>query len=160
MTTAKRALLMLLQLAFLYAFIACVAVFDPDRFLLRAASNLFLMMFSLALMISFADRIIEPHTRRYMVSIAGLITLWIVLRGAKYIAFEETEIVARHIWYLYYLPALLIPFLSLLAALSVGTKNWIAPRRKDFPAGLAQSSKGYRLEGCRWGGALTARKSS
>jgi hypothetical protein len=119
---------MLLRLALLFAFAAATAVFDPDLFLLRDLSTIVLMAFSLALMLYFGEHILEKSTRRYLVGIAALITLWIVLRGAKYIAFEETERIARHIWYLYYVPALLIPLLSLFAALSVGAQREAAPR--------------------------------
>lgn len=119
MIVQKKSLLMLLLVA-AYVFSACVSIFSPDRFLLRNPSTIILLIFSLSLMMYFSEHIIERSTRGYLVGVAGLITLWIVLRGAKYIAFEETESVARHIWYLYYIPALFIPLLSLFAALSVG----------------------------------------
>ena len=124
MTTAKRALLMLLQLALLYVCAACVTIFAPDVFLLRHCSTVVLMALSLALMMYFADRIIDRDTRKYLAAVAAMIVLWVTLRGAKYIAFEETEAVARHIWYLYYIPALLIPLFSLFTALSVGRQEW------------------------------------
>ena len=116
---------MLLQLAVLYIIVSLISVFTPNVsiFLIRNAPTIVLMIFSLALTRYFSDHIIERHTRRYLVGIAGLITLWIVLRGAKYIAFAETDIIARHIWYLYYIPILFIPQLSLFAALSVGSKG-------------------------------------
>lgn len=136
MTTVKRSLLMLAMLALLYSVSACASVFAPDSFLLRKPTTFILLAYSLALTMFFSDHIIEPQTRRYLVGIAGLITLWTVLRGAKYIAFEETEVVARHIWYLYYIPALLIPLLSLLAALSVGMKHGFTHRRAVLLASL------------------------
>jgi len=123
MTTAKKSLLMLFQLAFLYVAAACVSIYAPEIFMLRKASTIILMAFSLALVMHFSEHIIDGDIRRCLVSIATLITLWIVLRGAKYIAFEETGVAARHIWYLYYIPALLIPLLSLFAALSVGKRK-------------------------------------
>ena len=125
MTTAKKSLCMLLQLAVLYIIASFISAFTPDPsvFLIRNVTTIVLMIFSLALTRYFSDSIIERHTRKYLVSIAGLITLWIVLRGAKYIAFAESDIIARHIWYLYYIPVLSIPLLSLFAALSVGAKS-------------------------------------
>lgn len=130
MMTKKRSLLMLLQLAVAYLFVACVSIIMPDVFLLRLSATLVLLAFSLALMMYFDDHIIDPGTRKYLMSIAGLIVAWIILRGAKYIAFEETGIIARHIWYFYYLPALFIPLLSLFAALSVGEGRQQKPRWK------------------------------
>ncbi len=129
MTTVKKSIFVLLQLAVLYAAAACVSIYVPNVFLLRYSATLVLMVLALSLLRYFADHIIESDTRKYLVGIAGLIALWIVLRGAKYIAFEETETVARHIWYLYYVPALMIPFLSVLAAFSVGDRETRHPRR-------------------------------
>ena len=107
MTTAKKSMMMLLRLALLYIISACISAFAPDVFLLRNSATVFLMAVSLSLTIYFSDHIIERSMRKYLVGIAGLITLWSVLRGAKYISFEETGVIARHIWYLYYIPALL-----------------------------------------------------
>ncbi|MBQ9818537.1 MAG: hypothetical protein IJM59_13870 [Proteobacteria bacterium] len=121
---------MLCQLAVLYIIAACISVFEPNVFMIRNAPTIVLMIFSLALTRFFSDSIIEKHTRRYLVAIARLITLWIVLRGAKYIAFAETDIIARHLWYLYYIPMLFIPLLALFASQSVGLKDTVMPRYK------------------------------
>ena len=134
MSTAKKAVLMLVQMALLYIAVAIITVYAPNVFLLRNTSTIVLMICSLALLLFFSDHIIDADTRKYLIGIAGLITLWTVLRGAKYFAFEETEIIARHIWYLYYLPALLIPLLSLFASLSVGGQVRKKSKRKRFIA--------------------------
>ena len=128
MTAAKQSLRVLLCLAALYLLSVCITVFAPDRFLARGSSTLFLLVLSLALLMFFTEHIIDRATRGLLMGIAGLITLWMLLRGAKYIAFEETETVARHLWYCYYLPILLIPLLSLLAALAVARRpGWRPP---------------------------------
>ncbi len=132
--TIKRSLLMLLQLAVAFILSVCVSVFAPDLFLLRLSTTIVLLAFSTALLMYFGDHIIDPGTRKYLMSIAGHIVAWIILRGAKYIAFEETGVIARHIWYLYYFPALFIPLMSLFAALSVGEERRIKPRWKACAA--------------------------
>ncbi|MCR4598439.1 MAG: hypothetical protein K5678_05335 [Acetatifactor sp.] len=124
MTTVKKMLLLLEQLAILYLLSASISLFAPDVFLLRYSSIFFLMAVSVALLLYFADHVIDRITRKFLVAICGLITAWIALRGAKYVAFMETEPVARTIWYLYYVPALLIPLFSLLTALTVGREHW------------------------------------
>ena len=86
---------MLLQLAVLYVIVALASVVTPDRFLMRNPSTLILMVLAIFLTIFFENHIIERGARVYLVAIAVLITAWIVLRGAKYIAFEETEFIAR-----------------------------------------------------------------
>ena len=120
---------MLVQLAGLYLLAACVSIFAPDRFLLRMPVTFCLMGLSLALLLYFSERIIDPGVRRPLVAVAGMLCFWFILRGAKYIAFEETETVARYIWYLYYLPILSIPLLSLWAALSVFGRPITGPQR-------------------------------
>ncbi len=132
--TKTRSLRMLLQLAASYLLVACVSIFAPDVFLLRLIATPVLLAFSLALLMYFDDHIIDVGTRKYLMGIAGLIVAWIILRGAKYIAFEETGVIARHIWYLYYIPALFIPLLSLLAALSVGGGDQRGMRRQMWIA--------------------------
>ena len=134
MTTRKRSLLLLLQLAVCYVLITCISVFAPEVFLVRKPATFPLLGVSVALLLFFADHIIEEVTRRYLVGIASLITVWIVLRGAKYIAFEETEIIARHIWYLYYVPVLFIALLSLMVAFTVGEERPEKYRRIIRPA--------------------------
>ena len=129
MSAIGRSLLMLLRLSVLYVITACVSIFAPDLFLLRHASTIVLMVYSLALMLYFSNHIIEPELRRHLVAIAALIVQWVTLRGAKYIAFEETGLIARHLWYLYYVPALLVPLLSLIAAISFGRQDeWVLPK--------------------------------
>ena len=116
---------MLLQLAVLYIIVSIINILTPDNavFLIRNGLTIVLMGLSLSLTQYFSDSIIDRHTRRYLVGVAWLITLWIVFRGAKYIAFAETDVIARHLWYMYYIPALFIPLFSLFAAQSVGAND-------------------------------------
>lgn len=120
---------MLFRLFIAYAAVALVSVFAPNAFLFIGITTFVLMFLSLRLVIYFSDRVIGSPVREYLVASAGLVAFWIILRGAKYVAFEETGIVARHIWYAYYVPALMIPHLSLCAALSVGRPESGVPGR-------------------------------
>jgi hypothetical protein len=136
MTTAKRPLRMLLRLAALFAAVACVDTLAPDRFLLRGMSNIVLTLCALALTMFFSDHVIDRDTRAFLTAGAGLAVLWAVLRGAKYIAFEESQIIARHIWYLYYVPILGAPLFALLAARSVGERERRLTRGELFTAAV------------------------
>ncbi len=131
MNAYKKSILLLLQLAVLFVAVSAISVYMPEKFLLRKPSTLCLAALALALMLYFYERIIDKPTRNYLVSAAGMIAFWMLLRGAKYIAFEESETIARHIWYLYYLPAMMIPQLSLYAAVSAGTAE-----KKTYPTVL------------------------
>ena len=80
-------------------------------------SAIYIFLFS-AWGVSLSVRIVQTHTRRYLLSISALMVLWLLLRSIKYAAPLET--VCRYLWYGYYLPLLFIPMFSLLVALSLG----------------------------------------
>ena len=111
---------MLFRLLLLFAAAGCVTSFTPDVFLLRKLSTLVLLGMGLALLMYFNEHIIDRGLRIHLVVVACMICVWMLLRGAKYIAFEESETVARHLWYAYYVPAMLVPQISVYAALTVG----------------------------------------
>ncbi|MGM9564943.1 histidine kinase N-terminal 7TM domain-containing protein [Evtepia sp.] len=69
--------------------------------------------------ISVRRRIIQPQERRYLTAIAGLMVFWITVRTIRYLLVVDPWVL-RHLWYLYYLPMLFIPFLAVFVALSLG----------------------------------------
>lgn len=69
--------------------------------------------------ISIRRRIIQPQVRRYLTAISVLMVFWIMVRTIRYL-FIEASGALRYLWYLYYLPMLFIPFLSVFVALSLG----------------------------------------
>ena len=68
--------------------------------------------------VSLHRRILQNQTRHYLTAIAGLMVLWLTLRTVKY-SMHNID-VERYLWYFYYLPMLLIPTLSISAAMSLG----------------------------------------
>ena len=69
--------------------------------------------------ISVRSRIIQPQVRRYLTAVSALMIFWMTVRSIRY-SLEEALWVMRHLWYLYYLPMLLIPLLAVFVALSLG----------------------------------------
>ena len=71
--------------------------------------------------LSLRERIIQPQAKRYLSVIAALMVLWLLLRTIKFdfVSPIETPKIARYLWYLYYVPILLIPLLMLLVAMSL-----------------------------------------
>lgn len=69
--------------------------------------------------ISVSKRIIQVQVRHYMISIAGLMVFWFVIRTTNYFFTADAHI-DRQLWYLYYLPILFIPLFSLFVAISLG----------------------------------------
>ena len=81
--------------------------------------------------ISVQTRIIQTEVRRYLLTIAGLMLLWLTLRTVKYNTYNITA--ERFLWYGYYLPMLFIPVLAVLVALSLGKpENYRLPKRTHF----------------------------
>lgn len=83
---------------------------------IRAA--LYLLLFSLW-GFSIDRRIIHKQTQHCLRLTALLMLIWLILRTLKYEFVTDTT-AARYIWYLYYLPMLFIPLLSVYIALSLG----------------------------------------
>lgn len=82
--------------------------------------------------------IADARMRRILTSAAGMIVLFVLFRGMKYHAFQGMDQVERILWYLYYLPILFLPTLSLWAALALDVKD-----RKSY------------VFGCSWTGLLS-----
>ena len=135
MTTKTRAVRTIVRLGLLYLLTSVFFVLTSGTVFLRYQSTFWFMLLSLMLLLYFSERIIDPAIRRLLMAVASLMTFWIVLRGAKYIAFTETELIARHLWYLYYVPILLIPLLSFFTALYVSGR-----RGKSFLIPVCSSS--------------------
>ena len=82
--------------------------------------------------ISVRRRIIHPQIRRYMTAIAALIVFWFVIRSLKYnfISVELYPHTVRYIWYLFYVPMILVPFLAVLVSFSIGKpENYRLPKK-------------------------------
>lgn len=69
--------------------------------------------------ISLHRRIMQVQVRRYLVAIVIFMVFWIVIRTLKFRVFHD-PFENRICWYLYYIPMLLIPMLSLFAAVAIG----------------------------------------
>ncbi len=69
--------------------------------------------------ISVHNRIIQPQVRRYLTSVSALMVFWMIVRTIRY-SLDECMWLMRYLWYLYYLPMLLIPLLAVFIAMSLG----------------------------------------
>ena len=70
--------------------------------------------------ISIRLRISQTQIRFFLQVIASLLVFWIALRAVKYYIVVEGGVESRYLWYLFYVPMLLIPLLSFFVALSIG----------------------------------------
>ena len=101
----------------------CASVI-PDSFPTRNLSTIYLLALSVCLVLYYGHRVSPAgklSARMRALSWMGL--LLILLRGVKYSAVAEVGVLARHAWYLYYLPLLLLPLFLFEIALLVTPKD-------------------------------------
>ena len=69
-------------------------------------------------------RILQTQARFFLQLIAALLIFWMLLRAMKYYIFAEGDFESRYLWYLFYVPMLLIPLLSFFVSLSLGKPDY------------------------------------
>lgn len=117
----------------LYAFI-------PDRFPARNISTPYLLLLCVCLVLYYAHRV-SPAGRlsALMKALSWMALSLILLRAVKYSVVAEVGVLARHTWYLYYVPMLLIPLLLFDIALL------IVPKKSGYGAIARYSALGLTL---------------
>ena len=88
--------------------------------------------------ISFQKRIIQKEPRRCLIMIAVMMVFWMLVRMCKFEIPYEMPTALRYAWYLYYIPMLLLPTVSLYLAFYIRQpENYKLPERRCllfFPA--------------------------
>lgn len=88
--------------------------------------------------ISFQKRIIQKEPRRCLIMIAVMMVFWMLVRMCKFEIPYEMPTALRYSWYLYYIPMLLLPTVSLYLAFYIRQpENYKLPERRCllfFPA--------------------------
>ena len=90
----------------------------------RNITTIYLLILSFSLIIYYSKKVPPKGNISILmklVSWMGLLLL--LLRGIKYSAFPNIDVLARHSWYLYYLPILLIPLFFFYISLFVSKKE-------------------------------------
>lgn len=116
-TALKRMALYYLLLAI--NIIPCAGVI-PDAFPIRTSSEVYLLALTVCLILYYVHRVTPTGALSSSIKLLSwMALLLILLRGVKYSAFSEVGVLARHTWYLYYVPMLLIPLLLFYISLLV-----------------------------------------
>ncbi len=130
------------RLALYYALLAvnilpCASVI-PDRFPTRNLSTLYLLILSACLIRYYSYRVLSPGSLSFMMkSLSRMAFLLLLLRGVKYSAFAGVAGLARHTWYLYYVPMLLLPLFFFYISLLISPKGEMRlPKKWYWPAAL------------------------
>ncbi|MBR2589592.1 MAG: hypothetical protein IKE65_01565 [Clostridia bacterium] len=96
----------------------------PDRFPLRNISVVYLLSLCVALILYYSHRVSRSGGLSAMMkALSWMALLLILLRGIKYSVFAEVGILARHTWYLYYVPMLLLPLFLFYISILVSPKE-------------------------------------
>lgn len=78
---------------------------------------------------SLFQRLLPSRERSYLICAAVCMAVMLVLRSVKYrLVDEQNDLLLRYLWYLYYIPMLLMPTLFLMTCLRIEGKN----REKRF----------------------------
>lgn len=96
----------------------------PDVFPLRNFSTIYLLALSIILVLYYSHRVSPSGSLQFcMKSLSFMGLLLILLRGIKYSAVSEVGVLARHTWYLYYVPILLLPLFLFYVAILVSPEE-------------------------------------
>lgn len=103
--------------------IPCASII-PDVFPGRNLSAIYLLTLSVCLVLYYYHRVSPTGTLSVMMkALSWMALLLILLRGVKYSAVSEVGVLARHTWYLYYVPLLLLPLFLFYISLLVSSKD-------------------------------------
>ena len=120
-TTFKRLALYHLLLAM--NILPCASII-PDRFPTRNLSSIYLIFLSVCLILYYSYRVSRQGRLSVMMkSLSWMALILILLRGIKYSVFAGVDVLARHTWYLYYVPMLLLPLFFFYISLLVSPKD-------------------------------------
>ncbi len=83
--------------------------------------------------ISVYSRIMQSHVRNYLMLIGANIIFWMTIRTIKWAAFEFVTFEDRILWYMYYIPMVMLSLLFFFISLYVGENEEYRPSKKwDF----------------------------
>lgn len=95
-----------------------------DRFPTRNLSTIYLLALSVCLVLYYFHRVSPAGALSVMMKLLSVMGLTLILlRGIKYSAVSGVDVLARHAWYLYYVPILLLPLFLFYIALLVSPKD-------------------------------------
>ena len=98
-----------------------------DTMLLNQAKALLYLIVNTAVVglwgLNCERRILDGQVRRYVVTMACMILLFLLLRTTKYYITHVGTGYHRFLWYMYYTPMLMIPYCGVMTAYLCGKKN-------------------------------------
>ncbi len=91
---------------------------------LYVISQLVIIVIYIGILVSWAasvyERIMNKTIRRYLITLVGLMMLWMLMRTLRHTVFLQVFPIGQWCWYAYYISMILIPHISLMAAKCIG----------------------------------------
>ncbi len=82
--------------------------------------------------VSIYRRILMRYTRTYLILFASLCAFWILVRDIKWNAFIHMQFETRILWYLFYVPIILLPIIGLYIFLSINQDDHYQPKNIQY----------------------------
>ena len=109
----------------------CVIYQSLSAICLSSFKTFYLYRTYLVWAVSFQKRIIQKEARRCLIMIAAMIVFWMLIRMCKFEIPYEMPTALRYAWYLYYIPMVLLPTVSLYLAFYIRQpENYKLPERR------------------------------
>ena len=109
-------------LLLLYLFTSLVS-FLVNAFSHSLFTNVLFIILSILFITYVGYHIGNAGQKHYLMCIAVMIFLFMMLRALKYGAFRNVDVMARHLWYAYYVPILFIPYFLFDLAVKLGKER-------------------------------------
>ncbi len=78
------------------------------------------------------DRIVNKTIRRYLITLVGLMMLWMLMRTLRHTVFLRVFPMGQWCWYAYYISMILIPQISVMAAKCIGKPEEYRPPKSWY----------------------------
>ncbi len=131
-TTLKNAIFVVA--AILIAYFVRVTSYPPGQTLLISCATMTRYVIHISLLVwwcvSLHRRLINLQVRRVMIAVGLLLAFWLTVRTIKYeFIADPTHPILRYLWYCYYIPMILVPFLGIVAVCFIGKpENYRLPK--------------------------------
>lgn len=123
MNITGKSLKTLLILVGLISVSGVLRVLFLDEYGFDNVSSIYLIVLGILLILEIDRMLVQCDTKRNLLICTGWILVVLVIRGARYSIFRDQDQLMRYLWYIYYVPLLVIPYYSLRASISVGTTD-------------------------------------
>lgn len=78
---------------------------------------------------SIRRRLTHKYIKSMLLAIGSLVIFWLAIRVIRYDMTDEIPVIGFYLWYMYYIPMILIPVIALMATCSIGDRPDVIKRQ-------------------------------